>query len=94
MEIQFGEGGDDSKTFVHELLAAYFKYAERRRFSSEILSSSDGHVVAKFAGEDVWKAFEHESGKHCVQRYPPNEKKGRRHTSMVLCGCPSATTQI
>lgn len=83
MEIQFGEGGDDSKAFVHELLAAYRKYAERCGLSSKLLSSSDGHVVVRFAGRDVWRAFQHEPGKHCVQRCPPSEKKGRRHTSLV-----------
>ena len=83
MEIQFGEGGDDSKAFVHDLLAAYIKYAERLGLTFELLSSSQGHAVAKFSGTGVWKAFQHEPGKHCVQRCPATEKKSRRHTSMV-----------
>lgn len=83
VEIQFGEGGDDSKVFVHDLLATYMKYAERLRLSSELLGSSPGHVIAKFSGSGVWKAFQHEPGKHCVQRCPPTEKSGRRHTSVV-----------
>jgi peptide chain release factor 1 len=83
VEIQFGEGGDDSKTFVHELLATYCKYAERCCLTFELLGSTNGHVVVRFAGKNVWKAFQHESGKHCVQRFPPSEKKGRRHTSMI-----------
>ncbi len=83
MEIQSGEGGDDAKAFVHELLAAYRRYAERSRLSSKLLSASNGHVVAKVTGKNVWKAFQHERGKHCVQRCPPSEKKGRRQTSVV-----------
>jgi peptide chain release factor 1 len=47
------------------------------------LTSEDGHVVVKFTGRDAGKLFRHEPGKHCVQRVPPTEKKGRRHTSMV-----------
>jgi peptide chain release factor 1 len=40
-------------------------------------------VVVKFTGRDAGKLFRHEPGKHCVQRVPPTEKKGRRHTSLV-----------
>jgi len=47
------------------------------------LSSSEGQVVLEMAGKGVWKAFEHESGKHIVQRCPPTESKGRRHTSVI-----------
>lgn len=82
MELQFGEGGDDSKKFVQELFSAYCKYADSLGFKSELLSSSDGQIVAKFVGEGVWNAFQYESGKHCVQRQPDNNK-GQKHTSMV-----------
>jgi peptide chain release factor 1 len=34
-------------------------------------------------GTGCWEAFRHESGKHVVQRIPPTESKGRRHTSVV-----------
>jgi peptide chain release factor 1 len=40
-------------------------------------------VVVKFTGRGAGRLFRHEPGKHCVQRVPPTEKKGRRHTSMV-----------
>jgi len=83
VEIQFGEGGEDSKLFVHELLGVYVNWASRNSLSSELLLSSDGHVAAKFTGNNVWAAFEHEGGKHCLQRVPPTESNGRRHTSMV-----------
>jgi peptide chain release factor 1 len=69
--------------FVHELLGVYVKWAASKSLSGEILLSTEGHVVAKFAGPNVWDAFKHEGGKHCVQRVPPTESNGRRHTSMV-----------
>lgn len=69
--------------FVHDLAAAYVKYAQFLDLKREILHTSDGHVVLKFKGNDVWKAFQHEGGKHCVQRVPPTENKGRRHTSTI-----------
>lgn len=31
----------------------------------------------------MWQAFQHEPGKHCVQRIPPTERRGRKQTSMV-----------
>jgi len=40
-------------------------------------------VLARFKGSGAWEAFRHETGKHCVQRCPPTERRGRRHTSIV-----------
>ncbi len=48
-----------------------------------MLDSSFGHTVVKFTGNGVWQAFKNESGKHCVQRYPENDRGGRRQTSMI-----------
>ena len=52
-------------------------------FKAELLLSADGHMVAKIKGNGVGRAFQYESGKHCVQRIPPTESKGRKQTSMV-----------
>lgn len=83
VELQFGEGGQDSKIFVDELFAAYLKYAQNLGFKSELLHGSEGHIIAKFVGDGVGRAFRHEPGKHCVQRIPPTETKGRKQTSMI-----------
>ena len=40
-------------------------------------------MVAKISGKGAGKAFQHEPGKHCCQRIPETESKGRKHTSMV-----------
>lgn len=69
--------------FVHDLAAAYAKYASRLKFESDILFTSESHVILKVTGKNVWGAFQHESGKHVVQRCPPTESKGRRHTSTI-----------
>lgn len=45
---------------------------------------SHGHVLLKMSGENVLDIFKNESGKHVVQRYPPTENRGRRHTSGVF----------
>ena len=83
LEIQFGEGGEDSKLFVTDLLAAYTKYAASRGIKQEVLTEQNGHVIAKFSGSGVWRAFKNEPGKHVVQRVPPTERSGRRQTSVV-----------
>ena len=83
MEIQAGEGGTDSKLFVHDLAAAYVKYAASKRLNAEILATGDGHQMLQIVGKGVWAVFGQESGKHCLQRVPPTEKRGRRQTSMV-----------
>ena len=59
------------------------KYAVSLGCSYTVLSSSEGHIITQFRGKGVHQAFRHESGKHCVQRVPPTESKGRRHTSIV-----------
>jgi len=53
------------------------------KVKTELLSSSDGHIVAKFIGKKAGQLFKNESGKHCVQRVPPTESNGRRHTSII-----------
>ncbi len=81
--IQAGEGGADSKIFVHELFSAYVRYAQSSDLDVKTISSDEGQVSAKIVGEDAGKLFQHEPGKHCCQRVPPTEQKGRKHTSTV-----------
>ncbi len=83
MELVFGEGGQDSKLFVDDLMSAYIKYGTSKGFQVETLTSEVGHSILKFTGKGVWNAFQHEPGKHCVQRVPPTERGGRRQTSMI-----------
>lgn len=83
LEVRFGEGGDDSKQFVKELFAAYALYAKRNNLTVEIVSSDDSHISATVTGAGAGKVFLYESGKHCVQRIPENDRKGRKQTSMV-----------
>ncbi|MCF8299092.1 MAG: PCRF domain-containing protein [Saprospiraceae bacterium] len=49
----------------------------------ELLDSVDGQAKIQVSGKDAGKAFQHEPGKHVVQRVPPTETKGRRQTSTV-----------
>lgn len=83
LEIHSGEGGDDSKLFVHDLAAAYVKYAKKNELKTKILDTSVSHCVLKISGKIAIDIFKNESGKHTIQRVPPTETKGRRQTSVV-----------
>jgi len=83
MEIHAGEGGTDSKLFVHDLFAAYVKYAKSLGLKTKILNSVEGQVSAQITGTGAG-IFESETGSHCIQRVPPTERGGRRQTSFVM----------
>lgn len=83
VEIRFGEGGRDSKDFVDELTGMYGRYCANRQLKCELLDCWDGGSSMLVSGSGAWAAFKTESGKHVVQRCPPTERGGRRHTSMV-----------
>jgi peptide chain release factor 1 len=87
MEIRGGTGGEEAALFAHELYRAYARYAERRRWHTEILSASESEkggfkeVVFEVRGEGAYSRLKFESGVHRVQRVPETETQGRIHTS-------------
>lgn len=83
VDIQAGEGGDDSKLFVDDLVEMYLRFAARNGCQPDILYSERGKASLRIDGPRAPALFANESGKHVVQRVPPTERNGRRHTSMV-----------
>jgi peptide chain release factor 1 len=89
LEIRAGTGGDEAALFAGELFRMYSKYAERRGWKLEILSSSDTgvgglkEVTAMIEGRGVYSVLKYESGVHRVQRVPATETQGRVHTSAI-----------
>ncbi len=83
VEIHAGEGGQDAKLFVKDLCQAYCKYAERHNLSWEIVNDEPSYSIILVTGQDASLHFQHEPGKHCVQRVPPTERGSRSHTSIV-----------
>jgi peptide chain release factor 1 len=87
LEIRAGAGGDEAALFAGDLFRMYLKYAERRRWKVEILSTSEGtaggfkEIVAEVSGRGVFARLKFESGAHRVQRVPATETQGRIHTS-------------
>jgi len=87
LEIRAGTGGDEAALFAADLFRMYARYAERRGWRLDVLSSSDTgvgglrEVVATLEGKGVYGRLRHESGVHRVQRVPVTEASGRIHTS-------------
>jgi peptide chain release factor 1 len=87
LEIRAGTGGDEAALFAGDLFRMYSRFAERRGWKVDVLSSSDTgvgglkEVVATIEGRGVYRHLKHESGVHRVQRVPVTEASGRIHTS-------------
>lgn len=89
LEIRAGTGGDEATLFAQDVFRMYLRYAEGRRWKTEIISSHPSsvgglkEVVALIEGKQVFSRLKFESGVHRVQRVPDTETQGRVHTSAV-----------
>ena len=87
LEIRAGTGGNESALFAGNLFRMYARYAERQRWSVEVLSESPGEVggykeiICRVSGQGAYSRLKFESGGHRVQRVPETESQGRIHTS-------------
>lgn len=87
VEIRAGTGGDEAALFAGDLLRMYSRFAEKKRWKTEILSSSPSEVggfkevIFSMKGKSVYPLMKFESGVHRVQRVPVTESGGRIHTS-------------
>ena len=67
----------------------YSRYAERKRWKTEILSINENdlggikEISFIIRGKNVYSRLKYESGVHRVQRVPSTESGGRIHTSTV-----------
>jgi peptide chain release factor 1 len=87
MEVRAGTGGDEAALFAADLFRMYTRFAERKRWKVEILSSNEiglgGFKEISFLlkGNGAYSRLKYESGVHRVQRVPVTESQGRIHTS-------------
>ncbi len=87
VEIRAGAGGDEAALFAAELYRMYVKYAEGRRWKTELMDVSESGIggfkecVFMISGNGVYSRMKYESGVHRVQRVPETESGGRIHTS-------------
>lgn len=87
VEIRAGTGGDEAALFAADLFRMYHRFCERRGWSVEVLTMSEGtlgglrEVVFAVRGRRAYGTLRYESGVHRVQRVPVTEAQGRIHTS-------------
>jgi peptide chain release factor 1 len=87
VEVRQGVGGDEAALWAADVTRMLQRYAERRGFKTETLSTSEsdagGIKETTFAikGDGAYSVFKYEGGTHRVQRVPATESQGRIHTS-------------
>jgi peptide chain release factor 1 len=87
VEIRGGTGGEEAALFAADLYRMYSRYAERKRWPVEVISSNGSEkggfkeIVFEVHGNGAFSRFKYESGGHRVQRVPETEAQGRLHTS-------------
>ena len=89
LEIRAGTGGDEATLFAQDAFRMYSRYAENRKWKTEIVSSNYSavggikEIVATISGKQVYSRLRWESGVQRVQRVPDTETQGRVHTSAI-----------
>jgi peptide chain release factor 1 len=87
VEIRAGAGGDEAAIFAADLYRMYTRYAEGKRWKTEVMSESSigvggyKEVIFEIKGRGAYSRLKYESGVHRVQRVPATEAQGRIHTS-------------
>ena len=87
MEIRGGTGGEEAALFAADLFKMYTRFAERKGWKYEIMSSNETElggfkeITFSISGKYVYGSLRYESGVHRVQRVPETEASGRIQTS-------------
>ncbi|MDO8754799.1 MAG: peptide chain release factor 1 [Anaerolineales bacterium] len=87
VEIRAGAGGDEAAIFAADLFRMYTRYADDKKWKTEIMSESSigvggyKEVIFELKGRGAYSKLKYESGVHRVQRVPATESQGRIHTS-------------
>ena len=87
LEIRAGAGGEEAALFAANLMRMYQRFAEEKKWRSEIMSLSETGIggvkeaIMEIGGRGAFARLKYESGVHRVQRVPETEASGRIHTS-------------
>ena len=100
IEIRAGTGGDEAGLFACDLLRMYRLMAERKGWTVELVSLSEGipgsikEAVFTISGRGAYGRLRYESGVHRVQRVPATESQGRIHTSAATVAVLPAAEEV
>lgn len=84
-----GAGGDDAEEWANILLNMYLKYAERKKWDTEILhihkneTSGIKNATIEISGAYAYGYLKNEGGVHRLVRISPYSAKSLRHTSFA-----------
>jgi peptide chain release factor 2 len=87
--IHPGAGGTESQDWAEMLLRMYLKWAERRKFKTEVLEYQPGEeaglksVTFSVKGDYAYGLLSAEAGVHRLVRISPFDQAARRHTSFA-----------
>jgi len=89
IEIHAGAGGTESQDWAEMLRRMYLKWADQKKFKSNLISEHKGDEVGlksstiKIEGNYVFGWLKKESGIHRLVRISPFDSGARRHTSFA-----------
>lgn len=87
VEVRAAAGGDEAALFAGDLYRMYVRYAETRRWKTEVMEATSTEVggykeiTFMIHGKGAYSRLKFENGAHRVQRVPETESSGRVHTS-------------
>ncbi len=90
LSVHAGAGGTESQDWAEMLLRMYLRWAEGKRFSTEVLDVSQGDeaglksATAEITGEHAYGYLKAERGVHRLVRLSPFDANHSRHTSFAL----------
>ncbi len=90
VSISAGAGGTESQDWVEMLLRMYLRWAEDRRYKTQLLDQLDGEgaglksVTFSVQGKYAYGYARAEHGVHRLVRISPFDSSNRRHTSFAL----------
>jgi peptide chain release factor 2 len=89
LEVHAGAGGTESQDWAQMLSRMYLRWAEQRRFKTEVIEASAGEeaglksITVQVKGQNAYGWLKTESGVHRLVRISPYDSNARRHTSFA-----------
>ncbi|HEX8418034.1 MAG TPA: peptide chain release factor 2 [Methylobacterium sp.] len=89
VEVHSGAGGTESQDWANMLQRMYGRWAERRKYTVDIVEWSDGDeagikgATLMVKGHNAYGWLKTESGVHRLVRISPYDSSARRHTSFA-----------
>jgi len=89
LSINAGAGGTDAQDWAVMLMRMYLRWAEKNKYSSEVINKSDGEeagiksITILIEGSYAYGYLRAEKGVHRLVRLSPFDAAHRRHTSFV-----------